>query len=578
MDFQFYPTPPGLAKSAWLKFKNKQFGKVLEPSAGNGDLADAHSCVTNYGRRDMAIDCCEIDATKHGILREKKYHVVGLDFLQFGDGAIYSHIILNPPFAEGAKHVLQAWNMLWDGEIVAIINAETVRNPCSGERALLANLIRLHGEVEFIQQAFTEPDTQRKTDVEIALVYLRKEANIQTDIIGNLFNELREDTATKENLAADYHDDLMPALPNSSIENAVLTFNAAVRATRDAAFSEARAMYYTALLGDTMAVRNGGKSSDGDENATVSWVQSTIAKNYAGLKDRAWASILRSTNVTAHLSSSAQRRLESEFAEIKKLEFTVRNIYGFLCGLMEKQGEIQIEMACDIFDLFTRYHSDNTVFYKGWKSNSKHRTCGMRLRTTRFILPGHSSYSSSMKYESMQMLRDFDKVFAMLDGKRQPETGLVDIFNRNFTELRDSQRVSSSYFDIRYYPRAGTIHFFARDKVLVDRLNRLVGRHREWLPPEDSRVSKAFWVQFERAEAFDKELRAEVGKLAKGKSHWGWRGPLDCMNNSNRDDAERERAQQLVDDAATIVLERHGINVDSQIEGECHSTLLLQAA
>jgi hypothetical protein len=94
---------------------------------------------------------------------------------------------------------------------------------------------------------------------------------------------------------------------------------------------------------------------------------------------------------------------------------------------VESQGKIQIDMACDVFDLITKYHTDNTVFYKGWKSNDKHRTCGMQVKTTRFILPGHQteSWQSNVSWGSEQLLLDFDKVFAMLDGKLAPVAGLV---------------------------------------------------------------------------------------------------------------------------------------------------------
>jgi hypothetical protein len=62
------------------------------------------------------------------------------------------------------------------------------------------------------------------------------------------------------------------------------------------------------------------------------------------------------------------------------------------------------------------------------------------------------------------MLRDLDKVFAMLDGRVEPEVSLEWVFRYKFRELRDGQRVSASYFDIRYYPGVGTIHFFPKDQ------------------------------------------------------------------------------------------------------------------
>ena len=580
MDFQFYPTPPDLAKRMWAKFKDRDFVRVLEPEAGAGDLAIAGKPEDRWNRGPaFHIDCCEIDATKHGILREKGLNVIGLDFMDLADGAIYSHIIMNPPFAEGAKHVLKAWDVLWNGEISAIVNAETVRNPFSQERRDLVDMIEQYGEVEYIQDAFVVEEAERKTSVEVALIWLGKSANLQRDIIGNLLEELQQDQTTTDSLLEGLQREANIALPSTAIENAVLTFNAAVKSMRDSAFASARARYYTALLGYTMAVRNGGGTDR--PNAPVCSVQREIAEGYKDLKDRAWANVLRSTNVTSRLSSAAQRRVESEFEEIKKLDFTVKNIYGFLCGLIDKQGEIQLDMACDVFDLFTRYHSDNTVFYKGWKSNDRHRTCGVRLKTTRIVLPGHGaeSYHNGLRWESERLLADFDKVFAMLDGKLEPEIGLVAAFKNHFHELRTGSRITSSYFDIRYYPGAGTIHFFPKSKDLVDRLNRLVGRRRQWLPPEAARVSENFWLQYDQAEKFDKELRTEVKKRTPRTGNWGWYGPLDNVISSN-DKERQEMSNRLVDEAMTAVLERHGISVEFQIESQpqAQQPLLLEAA
>ncbi|MDK9702511.1 MAG: DUF4942 domain-containing protein [Sulfuritalea sp.] len=573
MDAQFYPTPPDLAARAWGKFKNREFTRVLEPSAGDGALADANPRERDYYRRNIPIDCCELDISKHPMLRAKDYDVVGVDFMQFSSGSIYSHVILNPPFANGAAHVLKAWDLVWDAEIVAIINAETVRNRCSKERQMLGNLIDQFGEVEFIADAFMVPDAERKTAVEVALVYLRKEANVAVDIVGDLLSDLNDDAETGAGLAGGYEEVHALALPNSFVENTVRAFKAAVRTMREAVFGEARAHYYATLLGDTMAVRNGdGGASKPD--TSVKWVQGEIAKRYSLLKDRAWAGILRSTNVTSRLSSSAQQRVEKEFADIKKLEFTVPNIYGFLCGLVENRAAMQLEMACDVFDLITRYHSDNTVFYKGWKSNDRHRTAGMKIKTTRFVLPGHGthSYQHGLNYESTRLLADFDKVFAMLDGKIEPEVSLVQTFSAHFADLKHGARVSSSYFDVRYYPGAGTIHFFSTNRKLVDRLNRLVGRHRQWLPPEGAKVSDAFWLSFDSAEKLDKELRTEINNAA-GRSYWDH--PLH--NICSGDEDRKARAMEAIDDAATVVLERHGINVDFQIDAQQPEQLRLAA-
>lgn len=561
MDFQFYPTPPALARKMWEKFKNQDFERVLEPSGGDGALIKARpGAIDRYHHsRRVPFDACEIDVTKHPILREMGADVVGMDFLQFGNGSIYSHIIMNGPFADGAKHVLKAWDILWSGEIVALVNAETLRNLCSQERQFLMKLIVKHGDVEFIENAFMDPDARRKTPVDVAIIYLNKEADVQTDITGDLLSELSEDEVDGDQLAEGYEAQNQLAMPRAAIENLVLAFKASVQSMRESVVAEAKARYYESLLGDTMAVRCGEQGKGAPADHTVNFVRKETAERYDKLKDRAWAGVLRSSQFEERLSSSAQKRVESEFNQIKKLEFTLTNIYGFLLGLVESQGQIQIEMALDCFDSITKYHSENTVFYRGWKSNDKHRTCGYRIKTTRFILPGFRSYSHAMDWDSMKRLSDFDKVFALVDGKAAPEVSLVKVFTDHFSNLRRGERISSSYFDVRYYA-VGTVHFFARDKALIDRFNRLVGRHRQWLPPETEVVSKEFWLQYDKADKFDAEVRAQTQKVA-GRSFWNH--PLQAIFNGS--DAEKAKAHEQLDTALAKVQERHGISVDFQL-------------
>jgi hypothetical protein len=587
-DFQFYPTPPELATKAWAKFKNKEFIRVLEPSAGNGDLIKAMPYFSSRYRQDIPVDCCEIDLAKHPTLRAiPGVSIVGMDFLEFGGGAIYSHFVLNPPFAAGVSHVLKAWNCAWDAEIVAIIGAESLRNPFSTERKHLLSLIDQFGEVEFIEGAFAGDDAQRKTNVEIALVYLRKVSNLGESIVGTLLTDLQgEDAKVKaERLAQGYEQMQELAIPSTEIENLVLAFDAAVRSMRASVMAEGCAKHYSNLLGATMAERTSEMGLSTPADSTVSWVKSEIVSRYLTLKDKAWAGMLRSSQVTSKLSSKAQKRVESEFEQIKELEFSVSNVFGFLRGLMECHGQIKLDMACDIFDLITRYHTDNLCFYKGWRSNDKQRTCGMRLKTTRFVIPGNLNYagSSSLSWDAERRLADIDKVLAMLDGRQEPEVSLVEVFRNHMSDLRNGGRVSGSYMDVRFYPGAGTIHFFPTNKTVVDRLNKLVGEHRKWLPPADANVSKSFREQYEKAEKFDKALRAELDTRERTKQQTGmrisrWEHPLQGLFQSDRS----ERSSVAIDEAMTAVLERNGISVDFQLEGSTpadeQGQLLLLAA
>ena len=120
-DHQFYPTGRTLADHAFAKFKHP-VRRLLEPSAGRGDLLAPtgnddgdNGRYRNWSQRRVPasqIDCIEIDLQNHPLLAKQGYRVIGHDFLQYEGAAIYSHILMNPPFSAGADHVLHAWNLV----------------------------------------------------------------------------------------------------------------------------------------------------------------------------------------------------------------------------------------------------------------------------------------------------------------------------------------------------------------------------------------------------------------------------------------------------------------------------------
>lgn len=550
-DLQFYPTPKRLAKHVWSKFKTRDFARVLDPSAGDGALCDA--APRDYYSRGPKIDCIEVDATKHPILREKTYRIVGLDFLSFEGGHCYSHVVMNPPFVHGAEHVLKAWDMLYEGEIVAIINAQTPRNPHTAPRQRLASLVAEHGDVEFISDAFKGADVAREADVEIALVHLVKPAECAQDWIGPVIEAM----AIDHNEEQVYELPRELALPASFVETQVRAFRYAVKAMREAVRAQAVANHYAARIGRTMADLTNNRN--GDQEAQPDTIRKDLEEGYDKLKDRAWASVLRSTETLSKLSSKVQQQAESQFEDIKTLEFTESNVYGFLLGLVQSQPEMQLDMMCEVFDLITRYWSDNTVFYRGWKSNDKHRSMGMRIKMTRIVLPHMRSFLSSLDWSALRILADIDKAFALLDGKTQPEVSLVSLFETQFRSLQLADRLQSSYFDVRYYKGVGTCHLYPRNKQLVDRLNRTVGRRRDWLPPPDQPGNDAYWKQYDHAEKLNAEFQAEVNRKHAGPRAYQCDHPIARFMRTNEDATVRAEAEVTLARAIDTVLERHGL-------------------
>ena len=94
---------------------------------------------------------------------------------------------MNPPFSNGEKHLLKAIELMeYGGQIVCLLNAETLRNICNVYRQDLKNkLEELNAEIEFIENAFLE--AERKTAVEVALITINIPSSLpESDIFKNL--------------------------------------------------------------------------------------------------------------------------------------------------------------------------------------------------------------------------------------------------------------------------------------------------------------------------------------------------------------------------------------------------------
>jgi hypothetical protein len=509
IDNQFYPTPKSLARKAYEKFEEREIRRLLEPQAGRGDMLDA-LFDSGLHRRRPEIDCIEIDLQNQAILRDKGYRVIDADFLSYsGRGAMYSHILMNPPFSRGVDHTLKAWSILYSGEVVSIVNAASIENPSSKAAELLVKLIADHGSVETLDQQFITKDTQRKTSVRIALIHLKKEPADPGEFFIP-FEDLQTEQAVEQ---PEEVNKQQLALPASTIKNLVRAFNVAVDKIRIANFAEDTANYYCKMIFTQIRSEDRPVGS-GDLIETDSF-----NKRYMKLKDSAWRAVMNTTEFTKRLSSKAQKRLEEEFTKVRDLEFTEANIYGLLAGLVAQKTQIDMEMVSDVFDMISKYHTENRAYYMGWKSNDKHRAGAFRIKMSRFILPiGGAEWG--IRWENKREILDIDKVFAMMDGKHEPSaTGsMFHMLDSRVNELKTAGRFQTDYFDIRYYKGIGTLHIFPRRKDLVDRMNRIVGRMRQWLPDESETVDQAYWDIYDNAE----KITTAMEKIAEKNMRFSW--------------------------------------------------------
>ena len=185
----FYPTPDWLIKAMLMPYYDKGVLKlsrkrILEPSAGKGSIIDFvyKECEKSWSRfNPKQIYAFEIDPDLQAILMNKKCKVIGSDFLEADIQRTFDLIIMNPPFDKGARHLLKAWEILEDGDIVCLLNEETLKNPCTEERELLKRIIKdNNGHVEYLGNCFQS--AERKTNVNVAMVRLSKVAKDRKNV------------------------------------------------------------------------------------------------------------------------------------------------------------------------------------------------------------------------------------------------------------------------------------------------------------------------------------------------------------------------------------------------------------
>ena len=542
MDYQYYPTGEKTAALMWAKFK-RPIRHVCDPSAGKGHLirhakegfpgldesdipwlADVQDVdvpngrfgatrLREYARQKFAdlpeVSAIEIDVAHHSSLKELGVKVLGYDFLETSSLATVSHLILNPPFAEGCAHVLHGWDCLHDGEVVAIVNAQTLRNPYTQERRRLVELIERHGSFEYLTDQFVD-DVARKTSVEIALIYLEKVPQKYLDV-NALLGDLRRGDNEHRELDPEISSAL--ALPGNFISDTYARFELAVGAARNASEQGAIAATTEAALGLTLAeMQAKGVGSEFREmvGSVRSAANEDFKRRYDVLKKKAWSQIIRSSLLNDKLSNQARRKVEASAQDIYELEFTVANVHGFLAGVMQSLGDVYQQMLVDMFDSIIGRSSDNVVFYRSYKSNEKHRI-GMRLRRSRFILPRfRMGFGGSLDYEDERFLADIDRCWGVLNGINGHYDGLVEAVKKN--DLRSSDRYQSRFFSFRYYKGTQTIHFYPNDSEVMEKMNRFVGKLRRWLPGDMEEANADFAEQYNSGETLTKEYLQEYSR------------------------------------------------------------------
>ena len=110
-------TPLEVAKQLIEYARIDENSRVLEPSAGIGNIADQIKHITKN------LDVCEYMYHFSELLKLKGHSVVGNDFLEYETTDKYDAIIMNPPFSDEQNHIKHAYDLLKDDGILVAISS-----------------------------------------------------------------------------------------------------------------------------------------------------------------------------------------------------------------------------------------------------------------------------------------------------------------------------------------------------------------------------------------------------------------------------------------------------------------------
>ena len=173
--FDFFPTPPALAERMAQELDIQPGMKVLEPSAGKGDLADA----VKAAQPEADVNVIEPLGDLREILTMKNHEVIDTNFENFESDQKFDRIIMNPPFSKNRdiRHVRKAYELLAPGgKMIAIMgNHFTFAN--DKESVEFRDwLDAVGGTSESLGQVFAGKDAFRQTGVNSQLVTIEKPA------------------------------------------------------------------------------------------------------------------------------------------------------------------------------------------------------------------------------------------------------------------------------------------------------------------------------------------------------------------------------------------------------------------
>ena len=527
----FYPTPEAIINKMLCNIDFKMIHSILEPSAGSGNIIEALKqkeklYTTSYSKFSFDIDCIESDQNLQSILKGKNFRVVYNNFLTYDTMKEYDLIIMNPPFSNGCKHLLKALEMQQrnGGAIVCLLNAETLKNPCTNDRQYLQRkLTEYNAKVEFIQDAFM--DAERKTAVEVALIKVQlPEVQRQSFILDGLQKaqqqrEIETETESTQLIDSDFFKAIVNQY-NLEVEAGIKLIKEyyAMKPFILSEFGKDKETGETIQQGGCILSLDIGSNRDKYNNKL------SINEYIREVRGKYWKALFENKKFIGQLTNNLQRDFYNKVEELKDYDFSLYNIYQLKIDMQKKVVKGIEDTIMELFEEFSnKYHwydetSGNIHYYNGWKTNKAW------IINKKVIIPlkAYDDYYTDRfrptHYDIVRKLQDIEKCFNYLDGGLTEAVDLEESL-KFAEEYGETKNIQLKYFTVTFYKK-GTCHIVFNDDELLKKFNIFGSQHKGWLPPSYGKKSYKDMTAEEKAVVNEFEGEKEYSKVMSNRKYY----------------------------------------------------------
>lgn len=453
--------------------------KELSDKYGSLDRRNGRMMYYNSKLREY-VDLPENDRKLEADIRRQQaeigddnVHIIHDDFMTYTPFKEYDVIMMNPPFSCGDKHLLKALEIQkYGGQIVCLLNAETLRNPYTETRKQLVKLLdEYEADIEYIDNAFNTSGSERRTDVVTAMVYVNIPKNDDTE---SIFDKLSKAENYSEPTAEEITDLEVTDYIQSIINRYKVEIQSGIELIKT---YKAMSPYLSDSFDDKYAYPIMKLTDrEGKNSMTVNRYVSAVRLKY-------WRALFNNPKFVGKLTSALQDKYRKKISSFKNYDFSEFNIKTLLLE-MNTQIKSGVEEETEkMFERLTSHSlaegSQNVHYYNGWATNKAHKI-GKKV-----IIPARGIFSewsgNPRAYDAYGTLADIERVLNFFDGNLTAEVNMQETLEEYFKQ-GITKKIPLKYFEVTFYLK-GTAHIVFNCPELLDRYNIYIGKRRRWLPP-----------------------------------------------------------------------------------------------